>query len=257
MPNEIPNEMRDEMPRTVNMWPRPFSPRNLLGIVRQRRRGATISLNQVVLQNSTVERNALVLDHALVRNCGIGRYSLIGRFTSLYLVDVGPYCGIAEKATVGALPHWPDLPTTHVFPVNHEFGFCDSPWPDVPATSIGADVWIGAGATVRAGVRIGHGAIVATGSVVTKDVADYEIVAGVPARRMRMRFPDEVIERLLTLRWWEWSPTLLREHIDLFQLPATAESLDELRSRTLGKGPLRHPYVRPVAADGEAGAPGR
>jgi acetyltransferase-like isoleucine patch superfamily enzyme len=147
------------------MWPRTFTPQNMTSILRHRWRGAAVSLNQVVLEHSQVERNALILDHAFIRHCTIGRYALIGRYTSMYLATVGPYSGIAEKTTVGALPHWPDLPTTHVFPLNHEFGFCgDRPWPEAPKTSIGADVWIGAGSTVLAGVRVGNGAIVAAGT---------------------------------------------------------------------------------------------
>lgn len=215
------------------MWPHTFTATNLLSILRHRRQGAAVSLNQVVLEQSQVERNALILDHALIRHCTIGQYTLIGRYTSMYLVHVGPYAGIAEKATVGALPHWPDLPTTHVFPLNHEFGFCGArPWPEAPTTSIGADVWIGAGSTVLAGVRIGNGAIVAAGAVVTKDVADYEVVAGVPARRIRMRFPDEVVQRLVRLRWWDWPPDLIKENIDLFQEPASVATMDELARRT-------------------------
>lgn len=68
---------------------------------------------------------------------------------------------------------------------------------------IGNDVWIGYGATIIAGVKIGDGAIVAAGAVVTKDVEPYAVVGGVPAKTIKHRFPEEDIERLMKLRWWE------------------------------------------------------
>jgi acetyltransferase-like isoleucine patch superfamily enzyme len=68
---------------------------------------------------------------------------------------------------------------------------------------IGSDVWIGQGARLMQGIRIGHGAVVAAGSVVTKDVPPYAIVGGVPARTLRQRFSEAVIQRLLEISWWE------------------------------------------------------
>jgi hypothetical protein len=93
---------------------------------------------------------------------------------------------------------------------------------------VGADAWIGAGATIRAGVTIGHGAVVGAGAVVTRDVEDYEVVAGVPARRVRMRFAPEIVAGMVELRWWEWSAPLIRANLHLFRRPLTAESLAEL-----------------------------
>ncbi|OHV72166.1 CatB-related O-acetyltransferase [Ensifer sp. LCM 4579] len=71
-------------------------------------------------------------------------------------------------------------------------------------TIVGNDVWIGMEATIMPGVRIGDGAIIAAKSVVTKDVPPYAVVAGNPARVVRMRFPAEIIERLLAISWWHW-----------------------------------------------------
>jgi serine acetyltransferase len=65
-------------------------------------------------------------------------------------------------------------------------------------------VWIGHGAIVLPGRGIGTGAIVAAGSVVTKDVPDYTIVAGVPARFVRRRFEPKLADRLMRLAWWDW-----------------------------------------------------
>ncbi|QJE72573.1 CatB-related O-acetyltransferase [Aerophototrophica crusticola] len=73
-------------------------------------------------------------------------------------------------------------------------------------TVVGNDVWIGYEALVMPGVTIGDGAIVAARSVVTADVPPYAVVAGNPARLVRMRFPEEVVARLLALRWWDWEP---------------------------------------------------
>ncbi len=71
-------------------------------------------------------------------------------------------------------------------------------------TVVGNDVWIGQNVTVMPGVHIGDGAIIAANSVVTKDVPAYHIAGGNPCRIIRKRFDDELIARLLELRWWDW-----------------------------------------------------
>lgn len=73
-------------------------------------------------------------------------------------------------------------------------------------TVVGNDVWIGRGATLMPGVRIGNGAIVAAAAVVANDVPDYAVVAGNPARVVKMRFPKEAVAQLLDIAWWSWPP---------------------------------------------------
>lgn len=75
----------------------------------------------------------------------------------------------------------------------------------LPDTVIGHDVWLGHGAMILPGVTIGSGVIVGAGAVVTRDVPDYAIVAGNPARVVRMRFGADVVAELLALAWWDWS----------------------------------------------------
>lgn len=70
--------------------------------------------------------------------------------------------------------------------------------------TIGNDVWIGFGAIIMDGVKIGDGAVVAAGAVVTKDVAPYTIVGGVPAKFIKNRFAPDVAEKLLKIKWWNW-----------------------------------------------------
>jgi acetyltransferase-like isoleucine patch superfamily enzyme len=66
------------------------------------------------------------------------------------------------------------------------------------------DVWIGAKSTIMSGVRISNGAVIGSGSVVTKDIPPYAIVAGNPAKIVKMRFSDRQIEELLNISWWDW-----------------------------------------------------
>ena len=73
------------------------------------------------------------------------------------------------------------------------------------------DVWIGTRVVVKNGVTIGNGAIVGAGAVVTKDVPDYAVVAGVPAKVIRYRFSPEIIDKLLKSRWWDYPLDVLKE----------------------------------------------
>ena len=79
-------------------------------------------------------------------------------------------------------------------------------------TIVGNDIWIGYNAMVMPGVRIGDGAIVAAGAVVSKDVPPYGVVAGNPARLVRIRFDDSDVARLLRAAWWDWPVELVTEH---------------------------------------------
>lgn len=80
-------------------------------------------------------------------------------------------------------------------------------------------MWVGARATVVAGVKVGVGAVIGTGSVVTRDVLPYAIVAGVPAKVIKYRFSEDVIERLLESKWWEQPDDIIKEAATEFKNP--------------------------------------
>ena len=82
-------------------------------------------------------------------------------------------------------------------------------------TIVGHDVWIGSEAMIMAGVTIGSGAVIASRAVVTKDVEPYAVVGGNPAELIKYRFSAEEIEKLLKLKWWDWSEDRVKERVEL------------------------------------------
>lgn len=132
-------------------------------------------------------------------------------------IEIGKFCSIAQHVLFVVGRH----PTEYVstFPFRARFleggRACDEEIIQEVIT-IGNDVWIGTRATIMANVRIGHGAVVAAGAVVVKDVPPYAVVAGVPAKVVKMRFDPDQVERLLEIAWWDWPDERIRENIDLF-----------------------------------------
>jgi tetrahydrodipicolinate N-succinyltransferase len=91
---------------------------------------------------------------------------------------------------------------------------------------IGHDCWIGANAVIRNGLTIGHGAVVAAGAVVTKDVPDYSIVGGVPAKILGTRFESEVVKQFLEVGWWDFPADLLAKESARFRTRDAAGFLE-------------------------------
>ncbi len=88
-----------------------------------------------------------------------------------------------------------------------------SAWDNKGDIVIGNDVWIGFEAVILAGVKIGDGAIIGTRAVVTKDVPPYSIVGGIPAKVIRKRYSPDIIEQLLSLRWWDWTKDRIKRNL--------------------------------------------
>lgn len=123
-------------------------------------------------------------------------------------LELGSFCSIAANITVylgGS--HRTDWVTTYPFGHIHQGVFTNFDGVGHPKTNgsviIGNDVWIGANATIMSGVKIGNGVVIANNSHVVKDVEDYSIVGGNPARLIKKRFSDNIIEKLLRLQWWD------------------------------------------------------
>lgn len=84
---------------------------------------------------------------------------------------------------------------------------------------IGNDVWLGRNVLITNGSDIGNGVIAGAGAIITKDVPDYAIVMGVPARVTRYRYSLEQIKELNKIAWWDWTDEEIRERFEDFYLP--------------------------------------
>lgn len=124
---------------------------------------------------------------------------------------IGKFCSIAcgAKFIFNSANHTQKSLSTYPFPIFHEewdstMNVCEA-WDNKGDIVIGNDVWIGFEAVIMSGVHIGDGAIIGTRALVTKDVPSYTIVGGMPAKIIRKRFEDSVIEELLKIQWWNRS----------------------------------------------------
>lgn len=153
--------------------------------------------------------------------CSFADKTFLGKGTTLgtnnYFggkVKIGRYCQIGRDVAFHPTNHPTEFLTTYI---NQQLfsGELKKLKQEKPIT-IGNDVWIGHGVIVLAGVKVGDGAILAAGAIVTKDVDPYTIVAGNPAKPLRKRFSDGIIEELLELSWWNLSDEDIQKYKPLF-----------------------------------------
>jgi acetyltransferase-like isoleucine patch superfamily enzyme len=186
----------------------------------QNRRKHTFVASSRVSRRTTVGKYCWIRQGAEVcDNVTIGDYTyVIGPNTYIAEAVIGKFCSIARNVTIGPCDHDYHWVSTHPFISSEFYKFiaCEKPWPQKDAPVIGNDVWIGMNSVVLRGIRIGHGAVIAAGSVVTHDVDPYSIVAGVPSRHLKYRFPEHVRNALLEMEWWNWSEDRLKNAIPSF-----------------------------------------
>ncbi len=180
-----------------------------------------------LLQDVTCGPFTEVGQRAVLRDVTIGDFTYLERHVEAIYADIGKFCSIAANVRINALEHPMERLTTHKVSYRpNEYFFFHGIDQDFRCrrqnkrVTIGNDVWIGHGAVIMPAVTIGDGAVIGANAVVTKNVAAYSIVAGVPAKFMKWRIPQEVHTRLAALKWWDWTHEKLADAIpDMQALP--------------------------------------
>jgi chloramphenicol O-acetyltransferase type B len=165
---------------------------------------------------SDIHPTAAVESGSHIVESTLERHTFCGYDCSIINAQVGPFCSIASRVTIGGAAHPMEYVSTSPVFLSHRDSvktkFARHHYSNIPRTIVGADVWIGSGAFLRSGVTIGVGAVIGMGAVVARNVAPYTVVAGNPARVVSERFPPEIVSALLKSEWWNFSDEELKRH---------------------------------------------
>ena len=165
-----------------------------------------------------VQANCVFLDVT------VGDYTYFAGYNQVNYANIVKFCSVATFARINTTNH----PTytrvaQHHFTYRSEmFGFGEDDADFFArrkerSVTIGHDAWIGHKSTIMPGVTIGNGAVVGANAVVTKDVEPYSVVAGVPAGKIKMRFPEELIVKIDKSKWWDWDHDTIKERLSDFR----------------------------------------
>lgn len=172
--------------------------------------------------NSSFGNFNTIYDNVFIKNVSLGSYTYISNNSKVSNTEIGKFSCVGPEVLIGLGVH-----PAKDFVSNHPIFYSSlkqsqitfseiNVFNEFPNTKVGHDVWIGARAIIIDGVKIGDGVIVGAGAIVTKDIPDYAIVGGIPAKILRYRFEPKEIEFLQKYKWWDKDINWLRENFELF-----------------------------------------
>ena len=184
-----------------------------------------ISLLAIISANVKIDKTACIYRGVKAKNAVIGAYTYISANTDIENAEIGNFCSIADHCRIGMSGHsLYYMSTSPIF--TQTLNALQKRWisenvfehkSEEERVTLGHDVWVGSHVLINGGVHIGNGACIAAGAVVVKDVPPYAIVGGVPAKIIRYRFPQETIDKLEEIQWWNLPKETLMQNIHLFQ----------------------------------------
>ncbi len=166
--------------------------------------------SQDVAFSNLLGRNSVILDGSIVGHSLIGDCAYLNYNVHTFFSDIGRFCSIGQNAIIGGNEHHIEEFFTSEF-LQSDLLIKEIRKQNRKQTILKEDVWVGANVIIKKGVTIGRGAIIGAGSVVTKDIPDYMIFAGVPARLIRPRFEKILLERIIETKWWLLETEELKE----------------------------------------------
>lgn len=177
-------------------------------------------INRPALRNCRIDKKAKVGTGSNCIGVRMGRFSYMGKNNSVANTTIGAFCSIASYCAIGGGAHPLNMVSTSpvFYGDKNIFGkkFCTIEAQINKPVIIGNDVWIGEGVFINDGINVGDGAIIGAHSVITRDIPAYAVVAGAPAKVLRFRFSEEEIQKLLELKWWDWTEEKLQEYGNRF-----------------------------------------
>jgi acetyltransferase-like isoleucine patch superfamily enzyme len=205
---------------------------------------------EVGIDFSYLDDEPLIYDSQLSGNIKVGKRSMLykvrlsgeisigcnttinGPGTEFYAlknpITIGNFCSIARNTAVQEHNH--DLNNITTYYIKQRI-FREQIGIDAVskgAIIIGNDVWIGTQSIILSGVTIGDGCVITANSVVTKNIPPYSIAGGSPAKVIRQRFSEDIIEKLLVIKWWNWDIEKIKRNYNLFHGELTIEKLENI-----------------------------
>ena len=183
-----------------------------------------VKIRGCAVRDCNIEKDAKLQEGTLIVGSDMGKFSYCGYNCFIINSSIGRFCSISDNVSIGGGTH----PMTWVSTSPAFYKGKDSIdkrlaqktfKSDDAHTVIGNDVWIGRGVYIKPGIIVGNGAVIGMGSVVTKNVEPYSVVAGNPAKPIRMRFTEEIAKSLNESEWWLLEEDELQKLADVMDDP--------------------------------------